>query len=415
MRRLSFRILAIISLLGLGLALFSIRRPQPIKVGILHAQTGTMAISEISVLQATLLAIDEINARGGVLGRPLEALVVDTRSDWTFAAQEAERLIQSEQVVTIFGCWTSACRKTLKPVVERTNHLLMYPLQYEGGETSPNIIYLGAAPNQQIIPAVTWSLARLGPRVMLVGSDYIFPHIANAIIREQVQALGGEIVGEQYVLLGSTEVQPLVNQIAETRPDVILNTINGDTNRAFFTELRARGITADQVPTVSFSLAEPEVQQLGISLVAGDYAAWNYFQSLPTPENQAFVARYRARYGAQSVISDPMEAAYIGVYLWAQAVDEAQSPTPGDIRTALLRQSLLAPEGIVSIDAATQHLWKPVRIGQIATDGQFQIVWDSQNAVRPEPYPFGRPPASWHSVIADYQSRWRGQWANPGN
>ena len=174
MRRLSFRILAIISLLGLGLALFSIRRPQPIKVGILHAQTGTMAISEISVLQATLLAIDEINARGGVLGRPLEALVVDTRSDWTFAAQEAERLIQSEQVVTIFGCWTSACRKTLKPVVERTNHLLMYPLQYEGGETSPNIIYLGAAPNQQIIPAVTWSLARLGPRVMLVGSCLLY-------------------------------------------------------------------------------------------------------------------------------------------------------------------------------------------------------------------------------------------------
>ncbi|MCU0497657.1 MAG: urea ABC transporter substrate-binding protein [Anaerolineae bacterium] len=408
-------LLGIVVIIGAGAFIYSrLDTPEPIKIGILHSLSGTMAISEAPVVDAVLLAVEEINAAGGIMGHPIEPIIVDGRSDWQVFATEAERLILDEQVNVIFGCWTSACRKTVRPVFERHNHLLIYPVQYEGLETSPNIIYTGAAPNQQIIPAVKWALDNLGTRFYLVGSDYVFPRTANAIIRDQLTALRGEVVGEEYVLLGSTEVSDIIQDIQAKRPDVILNTINGDSNIAFFQELRAAGISAERIPTISFSIAEGELQSMDTSTMIGDYAAWNYFQSLDRPENQRFVERFRARYGADRVVGDPLEAGYFGVYLWAQAVTEVDSWDVGRVRLAMHDQSFNAPQGVVYIDGDTQHTWKTVRIGQITADGQFNIVWDAQTLLRPQPYPSFRSVNEWQLFLDDLYNGWGQQWANPG-
>lgn len=387
----------------------------PIKIGILHAQTGTLAISEKSVVDATLLAIEEINQSGGVLGRQIEPVVVDTKSDWDFAASEAERLIVEEKVVTIFGCWTSSCRRTVKPVIEKYDSLLFYPVQYEGLESSTNIVYTGATPNQQISPAVKWSFDNLGKRFFLVGSDYVFPRTANEIIKDQVQALGGEIVGEEYILLGAQDVSAMIQKIVETKPDVILNTINGDSNIAFFTALQTAGITAQELPVVSFSIAEDELRTLGAAQMAGNYASWNYFQSIQSEQNTAFINAFKKKYGADRVTDDPMEAAYFGVHLWALAVEQAGSPNTSDILQTITNQSYIAPEGVVAIDPQTLHTWKAVRIGQIQADGQFKIVWTSNGPVRPVPYPVYRPQFEWDKFLDVMYVDWGGSWANPGN
>lgn len=387
-------------------------RDQPVRVGVLHSLTGTMAISERSVVNATLMAIDEVNARGGVNGRWIEAIVRDGESDGIVFAREAERLITEDRVDVVFGCWTSASRRTVRPVFERYDHLLFYPVQYEGLELSPNIVYTGAAPNQQIIPAVKWAMDHLGRRFYLVGSDYVFPHAANAIIRDQVQSLRGEIVGESYVLLGSSAVEAIADDIARLEPDAILNTLNGDSNIAFFEALRARGVTPERIPTISFSIAETELQLMGSAPFDGDYAAWNYFQSVPGARNEAFVASYRSAHGADAVINDPMEAAYTGVHLWALAAQEAGSTSPDAVRRVLGGLSLAAPHGPVSIDGRTQHLWKTIRIGRIRDDGQFDIVWSSPKPVRPLPYPSYRSQQAWHEFLDGLQNSWGGHWAN---
>lgn len=394
--------------------LSAITNREPIRVGVLHSLSGTMAISESAVADATLLAIEELNQRGGLLGRQIEPVLVDGASDWPTFARETERLIHDVRVDAIFGCWTSACRKTVRPIVEHYNHLLFYPLQYEGLEQSPNIVYTGAAPNQQIIPAVKWSVDKLGTRFFLVGSDYIFPRTANAIIRDQVTALRGQIVGEEYLLLGSSDVAAIVEKIRLAQPDVILNTINGDSNSAFFRALRAAGISSETIPTVSFSIAEPELINMGAELTTGDYAAWNYFQSIDTPVNKAFVARFKARYGQDRVVSDPMEAAYFGVQLWAQAVADTGTAEVAVVRDAIKRQSLSAPGGIVYIDPVNLHTWKIVRIGQIGADGQFTVVWSSGKPIRPVPYPIYRTPKVWDQFLAQLYRGWGQSWANPG-
>jgi len=400
------------------LAGFFLLRPQtgkPVRIGILHSMSGTMVISERSVVDSTLLAVEEINQNGGLLGRKIEAVVADGASDPQTFAVEAERLIVEEKVCTLFGCWTSASRKTVRPVLEKYDHLLFYPVQYEGLEKSPNIVYTGAAPNQQIIPAVKWSFDHLGKKFFLAGSDYVFPRTANAIIKAQVAVLRGEIAGEEYLLLGSRNVSGIVQRIVETQPDVILNTINGDSNVAFFRELRKAGITPDKIPTVSFSIAEDELRSFAVQHMAGDYAAWNYFQSIQSPENQRFVRSFQKKYGANRVTDDPMEAAYFGVYLWAQAVEDAGTDDVRAIRRAIKDQSMNAPEGIVYIDGDTQHTWKSVRIGKIRGDGQFEIVWNSEKPVRPVPYPLFRSRANWDLLLMNLYSGWGKKWANPGN
>jgi urea transport system substrate-binding protein len=409
----------IAAFLGLGTAaLLGARRFKtssvPVKVGVLHSLTGTMALSERSVRDAALLAIDEVNEAGGVLDRTVEAVVADGQSDWPTFAREAERLIKREQVCTVFGCWTSASRKTVKPIFEEHDHLLIYPVQYEGIEQSPNIVYTGAAPNQQIIPAVAWSFENIGRRFFLVGSDYVFPRTAGAIIRDHVAAVGGEIAGEEYLLLGSTDVEALVQAIVKAKPDMILNSINGDTNIAFFRALRAAGVSPSSIPTMSFSIAEEELRVIGAAQLAGDYATWNYFQRLPSDRNRQFVERFRKRFGSERVTDDPIEAAYFGVHLWAQAVKEAGTTETPAIRRAMRRQSYAAPEGVVHVDPENQHTWKSVRVGRIGQDGQFSIVWSSEKPVRPVPYPVHRRRNEWEAFLDDLYQRWGQRWANPG-
>ncbi len=386
---------------------------QPIRVGVLHSMTGTMSASERPVIDATVMAIDEINAAGGVLGRTVEPVVIDGGSSPARFAREAEALCRRGDIATVFGCWTSASRKSVVPVFERLQHLLVYPVQYEGLEQSANVIYTGAAPNQQITPAVAWAFENIGRSFFLVGSDYVFPRTANAIIKDQLRAIGATLVGERYFALGSRDVQSVVREIADARPAVILNTINGDTNNAFFRALRAAGVTPSRSPTLSFSIAEPELQSLQGEQVDGDFAAWNYFQSLTLAKNRQWIQRFRARHGATRTLSDPMEAAYFGVHLWALAVRDAGTVTPAAIRRSMLSQSYDAPEGVVSVDADTGHCWKSVRIGRARRDGQFDVVWDSGNATRPEPYPLYRSHAEWERFLRELYNGWGGSWSAP--
>jgi urea transport system substrate-binding protein len=386
---------------------------EPILVGVLHSLSGTMASSEAPVVDAVLFAIEEVNHAGGVLGRPVKAVVADGRSDALIFAREAERLIVKEKVCTVFGCWTSATRKTVKPVFEEHDHLLVYPVQFEGLETSPCIFYLGAAPNQQILPAVKWAMTSLHrKKFFLVGSDYVFPRAAHAIIKDQLKQSGGEVVGEQFVPLGSQRVDDAVSAIAKAKPDVILNTINGDSNVAFFRGLRAAGIKAADTPTISFSIGEQGLRALNPADLAGDYAAWTYFQAVATPENEDFVRRFLEKH-PQQCITDPMETAYIGVKLWAMAANEAQSLDPKKIRRALLNQRTKGPGGDIRINAETQYSTRTPRIGQIQADGSFKIAWTAPEPVRPDPYPNSRTPEAWRNFLQDMYVGWGNRWEAP--
>jgi urea transport system substrate-binding protein len=361
---------------------------ETIKVGILHSLSGTMAISETTVVDAEKLAIEEINASGGVLGKQIEAVVEDGASDWPTFAEKATKLIDQDKVVTIFGCWTSASRKAVLPVFESKKHMLWYPVQYEGQECSQNIFYTGAAPNQQIEPAVTWLLENKGKEFFLVGSDYVFPRTANTIIKEQLAAKGGKTVGEDYLPLGNTEVTPIITKIKQALPNggVIFNTLNGDSNVAFFKQIQAAGLTPDKYPVMSVSVAEEEVKQIGVEYLKGQYAAWNYFQTVDTPANKKFVEAFQAKYGADRVTNDPMEAAYIMVYLWKQAVEKAATADDLEkVRAAAIGQKLEAPEGLVQMQP-NHHISKTVRIGQVRDDGMFDIVWATPGPVDPIPW-----------------------------
>ncbi len=358
-----------------------------IKVGILHSLSGTMAISETTVVDAEKLAIAEINAAGGVLGKQIEAIEEDGASDWPTFAEKATKLIDQDKVATVFGCWTSASRKAVKPVFESKNHMLWYPVQYEGQECSKNIFYTGAAPNQQIEPAVDWLLENKGKQFFLVGSDYVFPRTANTIIKEQLKAKGGETVGEDYLPLGNTEVTPIIAKIKQALPDggVIFNSLNGDSNVAFFKQLQGAGMGPDKYPVMSVSIAEEEVKQIGTEFLKGHYAAWNYFQSVDSPENKKWVADFKAKYGEDRVTNDPMEAAYIMVYLWKQAVEQAGSTDLEAVRAAAIGQKFAAPEGEVTM-YPNHHISKTVRIGQVRDDGQFDIVFATPGPVAPIPW-----------------------------
>jgi len=357
-----------------------------IKVGILHSLSGTMAISETSVKDAELLAIEEINARGGVLGKKIVPIIEDGASDWPTFAEKAQKLLQQDRVATVFGGWTSASRKAMLPVFERLNGLLWYPVQYEGLEASPNIFYTGAAPNQQIVPAVEYLLSQGKRRFYLLGSDYVFPRTANLIIKLQLQAMGGVVVGEEYTPLGHTEYSTVINKIRAANPDVVFNTLNGDSNVAFFKQLRAAGITADQLLTISVSVAEEEIRGIGPENMVGHLAAWNYYQTVETPENEAFVSAYKRAYGAQRVTADPIEAGYIAVYLWAAAVEKAGTTDVDAVRKAAAGISFVAPEGIVTVNGENQHISKTVRIGRVLPNGQFEVIWSTDGPVEPDPY-----------------------------
>jgi urea transport system substrate-binding protein len=360
-----------------------------IKVGILHSLTGTMAISEKSVVDAEMLAIDEINKAGGVLGKQIEAIQEDGASDWPNFAEKAKKLIDQDQVVTIFGCWTSASRKAVLPVFESKKHMLWYPVQYEGQECSNYVFYTGAAPNQQIEPSVDWLLKEYkGKPFYLVGSDYVFPRTANTIIKAQLAAKGGKVAGEDYIPLGNTEVTAVLAKIKKALPDggVIYNSLNGDTNVAFFKQMQSAGMGPDKYPSMSVSIAEEEVKAIGVDYLKGHFAAWNYFMTVDSPANKKFVDAFKAKYDATRVTNDPMEAAYIAVYLWKQAVEKAGKADDLEaVRKAALGQTFDAPEGKVTMEN-NHHLSKYVRIGKVRDDGQFEIVYSSTGAVKPVPW-----------------------------
>ncbi len=345
-----------------------------------------MAIGEIAVKDATLLAIDEINQAGGVLGCPLHPIVQDGASDIQTFAAAAKHLLCVEKVPVVFGCWTSASRKAVLPIFERERGLLFYPLQYEGFERSPNIIYTGSTPNQQIVPAIDYLLSKGKRKLFLIGSDYIFPQTAHRIIKARLVASGGEWVGEEYIPLGSMEMDSTIAHILAAEPDAIFNTLNGDSNLAFFQALQQVGISPARIPVLSVSLAEEEVRRIGGKKIAGHWLAWSYFQTLDTPENQKFVGAYQAAYGRHRVTDDPIEAAYLGVYLWKTAVEKAGSMQVDRVKLALKNLETIAPGGSVKLDGRTQHLWKMARIGEVNADGSIQQIWASDTLIPPDPF-----------------------------
>ena len=362
-----------------------------IKVGILHSLSGTMAISEVSVKDAEILAIEEINAKGGVLGKKLTPVIEDGASDWPTFAEKAQKLISVDKVATVFGGWTSASRKAMLPVFERNKALLWYPVQYEGLESSPYIFYTGATTNQQIIPGLDYLKQQGKTKIFLVGSDYVFPRTANKEIKAYAKANGMEILGEEYTPLGHTEYGTLVNKVVAAKPDAVFNTLNGDSNVAFFKQLKSAGVTAAQMPVVSVSVAEEEVRGIGPENVAGHLVAWNYYQTTDTPQNPAFVDAYKKKYGPNRVTADPIEAGYIQVHLWAEAVKKAGTTEVEAVKKAAAGITFDAPEGKVTIDGETQHIYKTARIGVVEASGQIKEVWNSGTPIKPDPYLKGYP------------------------
>jgi urea transport system substrate-binding protein len=357
-----------------------------IKVGLLHSLSGTMAISEVTVRDAELLAIEQINAKGGVLGKQIEAIEEDGASDWPTFAEKAQKLISVDKVATVFGGWTSASRKAMLPVFERNKALLWYPVQYEGLEQSPYIFYTGATTNQQIVPGLDYLKEQGKKTIFLVGSDYVFPRTANKEIKAYAEANDMEIVGEEYIPLGNQEVATMVNKVVAARPDAIFNTLNGDTNTAFFKEWKTKGITPESMPIVSVSVAEEEVRAIGPEFLAGHLVAWNYYQTTDTPENAAFVAAFKDKYGDDKVTSDPMEAGYVAVNLWAAAVEKAGTTEVEAVKKAAAGLEFAAPEGLVTVDGPTQHIHKTARIGLIGADGLITQVSGSEGPIKPDPY-----------------------------
>ena len=359
-----------------------------VKVGLLHSMSGSMAISEKAVLDAEKLAISEINEAGGVLGKQITYQEEDGASDPSTFATKAEKLVDQDGITTVFGCWTSSSRKAVKSIFEDYNALLFYPVQYEGMESSSNIVYTGAAPNQQIVPAIEYCISQGYQKYFLLGSDYVFPRTANMIITAQLEAAGCEVVGEEYADMDQTDFAAIISKIEEAKPDIIINTLNGTGNVSFFKQMSEKNYTSDTYMTMSFSIAEEEVSTIGADILKGHMVSWNYYQTTETERNDAFVKAYKETYGEDRVTSDPAEAAYDAVYLWAAACEKAGSVEVEDVIKTIEAGGISfdAPEGTVEIDGSNHHLSKPVRIGQVKEDGLIYEIYATDAPVDPDPY-----------------------------
>jgi urea transport system substrate-binding protein len=367
---------------------------EPIKVGILHSQTGPMAISETSLRDIELFAIEEINATGGVLGRNIKAIVEDPRSRFTdLFPKRARKLLIEEGVVAVFGCWTSVSRKAVLPVFEKHKGLLFYPVQYEGNECSPNIVYTGSTPNQQVLPALDWLRSLSGGskrRFFLIGSDYVFPRTLTYVIQKHLEATypDAEIVGKVFKPLDELDYESSVRDIEASGADVVINMINGESNLPFYNELQRQGIPASQLPVLATSIFEDELRGLLPEAVEGHLSAGHYFQSLDSPRNHRFVKAFQQEHGEDRVLSDAMEAAYTAVYLWKEAVELAGSTDSAAIREAMSEKiKIEAPGGSVYLDPRNHHLAKYCRVGRIRNDRQFDIVYETPRMIAPDPYP----------------------------
>jgi urea transport system substrate-binding protein len=355
---------------------------ETIKVGVLHSLSGTMAISETTLKDTVLMMIDEQNKKGGLLGKKLEAVVVDPASDWPLFAEKARELLTVSDVDVMFGCWTSVSRKSVLPVIEELNGLLFYPVQYEGEESSKNVFYTGAAPNQQAIPAVDYYLEELGvQKFALLGTDYVYPRTTNNILEAYLVSKGiaKEDIFVNYTPFGHSDWSKIVSDVvalgADGKKVGVISTINGDANIGFYKELAAAGVTADTLPVVAFSVGEEELAGLDTSNLVGHLAAWNYFQSADTPENAEFIKSWHAFIGNDTrTTNDPMEATYIGFKMWAQAVEKAGTTDVDAVRTAMYGQEVTNLTGGKAVMLPNHHLTKPVLIGEIQADGQFDII-----------------------------------------
>jgi urea transport system substrate-binding protein len=388
---------------GLFIGSSSVKAEDKVKIGVLHSLSGTMAISETSLRDVVLMAAEEINAKGGVKidgkGVMIEPVVVDPASDWPLFGEKAKELINTHKVAVTFGCWTSVSRKNCLPVFEEYNALLFYPVQYEGEEQSLNVFYTAASPNQQLVPAADYAIKELGAKKFyLLGTDYVFPRTANKVLKAFLLKSGvpEANIMEEYTPFHHQDYQTIVSKIKAFSAGggaVVLSTINGDSNVPFYTEFANQGLTADDCPIIAFSVAEDELRAMDTSKLVGHLAAWNYFQSIDTPENKAFVEAFKAYCaknnlpgGAARVTDDPIEAAYYGVYVWKAAAEKANSFDVDKVRAAVYGMEFDAPGGKKKMHASNQHTYKPVYIGEIKADGQFKIVWDSKGLVEPDSY-----------------------------
>ena len=391
-----------------------------IKVGILHSLSGTMAISETSLKDVALMVIEEINEKGGLLGKKLEPVVVDPASDWPLFAEKARELIQKHKVAVTFGCWTSVSRKSVLPVFEELNGLLFYPVQYEGEESSFNVFYTGAAPNQQAIPAVEYLMSEDGggaKRWVLLGTDYVYPRTTNKILNYFLKSKGvsKDDIMETYTPFGHNDYQTIVADIkkfAAGKPTAVVSTINGDSNVPFYKELGNQGLKAEDIPVVAFSVGEEELRGIDTKPLVGHLAAWNYFMSVDTPENKSFIKKWKAYVkkhnlpgGDKRVTNDPMEAHYIGINMWAQAVEQAGTTDIDAVRQAVGYQRFKAPSGFeIQMDAKNHHLHKPVLIGEVQADGQFEVVWKTDGPIRAEAWSPFIPDSA--EKVADWTYPW---------
>ena len=374
-----------------------------VKVGVLHSLSGTMAISETALKDMALMTFDEINAKGGVMGYKIEAVVVDPASNWPLFAEKARQLITQDKVAVVFGCWTSVSRKSVLPVFEELNGLLFYPVQYEGEELSKNVFYTGAAPNQQAIPAVEYLMSKDGggaKRFVLLGTDYVYPRTTNKILRAFLHSKGitDADIMEEYTPFGHSDYQTIIAKIkkfaSEGKKTAVVSTINGDSNVPFYKELGNQGLKATDVPVVAFSVGEEELRGVDTKPLVGHLAAWNYFMSLKNPVNDAWKKEWAAYAKAKKLptadkplTNDPMEATYIGIHMWKQAVEKAKSFDTDKVIAAMAGQSFKAPDGFtIKMDEKNHHLHKPVFIGEVKADGQFNVVWKTPGPVRAQPW-----------------------------
>ena len=404
-RRIFFKALALTSALviaGLG-SVDALAQAKTVKVGVLHSLSGTMAISETVLKDVALMAIEEINAKGGVMGQKIEAVVVDPASNWPLFAEKARQLLTQDKVAAVFGCWTSVSRKSVLPVFEELNGLLFYPVQYEGEELSKNVFYTGAAPNQQAIPAVEYLMSKDGggaKRFVLLGTDYVYPRTTNKILRAFLKSKGvqDKDIDEKYTPFGHSDYQTIVADVKKFSAGgktAVISTINGDSNVPFYKELGNQGLKATDVPVVAFSVGEEELRGVDTKPLVGHLAAWNYFMSVKNPTNDEFTKKWAAYAKAKNIAghkdkpltNDPMEATYIGVYMWKQAVEKAKSFDTDKVVVAMGGQTFQAPSGFVAkMDEKNHHLHKPVFIGEVKGDGQFSVVWKTPGPIKAKPW-----------------------------
>lgn len=360
---------------------------ETVKLGLLHSLSGTIAIAEASLVDAEKMAIDEINATGGVLGRKIEVVVEDGASENAVFAEKARKLLERDKVAAIIGCYTSASRKAVLPALSRAKGLLYYPTYYEGQEQDKQVFYTSQEATQSVIAAVEWMAREKGKSFFLVGSDYIYPRTCNKIAKPTITKAGGKVLGEEYAPLGHTEFSSIINKIKAAKPDCIYSTVVGGSNVAFYKQLRAAGLDGSKVTLLSTVVSENEVEGIGKDNAVGYYACMGYFQSIKSPANEKFVKAFKAKYGQDRVIGDPMQVAYNSVYFWKLAVEKAKSFEVDKVIAASGGVELDAPEGIVRMHSTNHHVWKKVRVGRARADGQFDIVWEAPSLIEPNPFP----------------------------